>query len=75
MEGCRRREKRMQGFALAAGWHVENFARAGKQLKNLDHYLKQLEPQETSPADEAAAIFADFAARGLVTITERRKEP
>jgi hypothetical protein len=73
MEGCRRREKRAWALSLATGWHAANFSR-GKQLKNLDHYLRQLEPQEASPADEAAAIFAGFAERGLVKIRERRKD-
>lgn len=73
MAGCARRDKRLWAQGMASGWHAANFGRA-KQLKNLDHYLKKLEPQESNPADEAAAIFAGFAERGLVKITERRKD-
>lgn len=60
---------------MAIGWHAENFRRAGKQLRDLDHYLRKLEPRdEKSIADEAAALFQGFAERGLVTIREVRKD-
>ncbi len=75
MEGCARRERRQAAHAMAIGWHAANFARAGKHLRNLDHYLRKLEPQKDQTADEAAAIWQGFAERGLVTITERPKRP
>lgn len=78
MEGCARRERRQHGLALAAGWHAENFARAGKHLKDLTFYLRQLEPEKPKTpeqiADEAAALWQGLAAQGLVKIRERPKE-
>lgn len=74
MEGCARRERRRFGHTIAIGWHAENFSRAGKSLKNLDFYLRQLEPAESNPADDAAVIFAGFADRGLVKIREVPRE-
>lgn len=75
MKGCARREMRQHGYAMAAGWHAERFRREGKQLRDLGHYLKQLEPNANqSVADEAAAIFKSLEARGQVRIRERRKD-
>jgi hypothetical protein len=69
MEGCRRRERRQGQQAVAIGWHAANFARAGKNLKDLNVYLKRFdEKPDIDPAEEAAAIFADFEARGWVKI-------
>lgn len=32
---------------IAIGWHVENFAREGKKMKPLDHYMKPpLSPEQ-----------------------------
>ena len=61
---------------VSLAWHVANFGRAGKDFKNLDHYLGQFDeaanPQ--SKADTAAAIFEGFAERGLVKIRERKRD-
>jgi len=32
--------------AITISWHIENFARAGKELKNLDHYLNPPTPNQ-----------------------------
>lgn len=74
MEGCRRRELRSVQRDIALAWRVENFSRAGKNLKNLDKYLDELRPVKASPADQAAAIFEGFAKRGLATIKERKRD-
>lgn len=74
MEGCARREERHAALAMATGWHVENFRRAGKNLRNLGHYLKQFSSTPADPADEAAQAFQGLAERGLVTIREVSKE-
>jgi hypothetical protein len=74
MDGCLRRDRRASALAVAAGWHAENFRRAGKGLRDLDHYLSQLEPERPQTADEAAAVWKGFADRGLVTIREVPKD-
>lgn len=58
---------------VALAWRIENFSRAGKKLKDLDHYLDQMKPKP-DPADQAAAIFESFAKRGLVKIKERKRD-
>lgn len=74
MTGCARRDLRAHSLALASGWHAANFSRA-KNLRDLDHYLRKIQPQTAqSVADEAAAIFEGLAAKGRVRIRERRKE-
>jgi hypothetical protein len=74
MEGCKRRELRSVQRDVALAWRIENFSRAGKKLKDLDHYLKELTPAQANPADQAAAIFEGFQKRGLVKIKERKRD-
>lgn len=73
MEGCKRRELRAVQRDVALAWRIENFGRAGKKLKDLDHYLDEMRPK-ADPADHAAAIFEGFARRGLVKIKERKRD-
>lgn len=75
LEGCKRREMRAVKRDLSLAWRVENFSRAGKKFKNLDHYLDQLDASSiTDAADRAAAIFKGFEKRGLATIKERKRD-
>jgi hypothetical protein len=76
MEGCKRRELRAVKRDVAIAWHVANFGRAGKDFKNLDHYLGKFEAAANpkSEADQAAAIFTGFEKRGLAKIRERKRD-
>lgn len=74
MEGCRRRELRALEHRIELAWRVENFSRAGKKFRNLDHYLRQLRPADLQSAEEVIAIFETFATRGLATINVREKD-
>lgn len=75
LEGCKRREMRAVKRDLALAWRIQNFSRAGKKFKNLDHYLEQLDAASiANPADRAAAIFKGFEKRGLAKITERKRD-
>lgn len=59
----------------ALAWRIENFSRAGKKFKDLGHYLDEIDAASmTDPADRAAAIFKGFEKRGLVKITERKRD-
>lgn len=58
---------------IALAWHIENFGRAGKKLRDLQHYLKP-QAKRAQTAEEVVAIFEGFAARGLVTIRVRERE-
>lgn len=76
MEGCRRRELRAAQRDIAVAWHGANFARAGKNFKDLDHYLEKLTPKPAQTADEVVGIFEGFAKRGKarVRVVPHKKE-
>jgi hypothetical protein len=74
MEGCRRRELRAVKRDVSIAWHVANFGRAGRDFKNLDHYLGKFEVNPQGEADKAAAIFEGFAKQGKAKIRERKRD-
>lgn len=77
MEGCKRREMRAVQKDVALAWRIENFSRAGKKLKDLDHYLGQMKVAKPQTADDVAGLFLALKAKGRsvkIKIRERDKD-
>lgn len=70
LEGVNRRLRQDVARDVALAWRVENFRRAGKKLKALDHYLKQLDPPKVQTADDVIAIFDRLASRGRAKVID-----
>lgn len=62
---------------VALAWRVENFSRAGKKLKDLEHYLGETKVKPTQTAEDVAGLFLALKAKGRsvkIKIRERDKD-